>query len=180
MWLLCFSSGDLLDDLSVAFSAVNMLNLRPPWRPCLGATRFLSPSLLPLSLSSFQMCLALENPPVPLDLISSSNHPFCKLSPASCLLRGIYLSATYPSFRFFQTPNLLDAHPKENAAYPPHSLPSLFLFHVAVTTTSCQSKAYRSYRLLPSPSFQPLFLYLRTTTQIQATTVPLLNDWGRE
>lgn len=166
LWLLCTGSGDLLDDLTTVSSAATILNLCPPWHSCLDATRFLSPSLSPslCSFFFFQMCLVLDNPPVPLDLILSSIHLLCKLSPTFCL--PSYQPFIYPSFRLCQTPNLLDTHPKENTAYSPHNLPRLSLVQVDITTTSCQSKTYRSYQLLPSPSFQPLFLYLITTTQI--------------
>lgn len=165
-------SGDLLDDLSAVSSAVNILNLCSPWCSCLGATRLLSPSLLILSLlfrcaypQKSSCSSRLDN-----HLYPSILQALTCLLPSEISTEGspFALLLGFPNLQTYRTPI-----PKKTSIFSPRSTQTLV--QVDFTTPSCRSKTYRSYRLLPSPSSHPLFLYLRTTPKYKLPPSSLLN-----
>lgn len=108
----------------------------------------------------------LKNPPVPLDLITISTHPFCKLSPASCLPKS--LERVQPFALLLGFPNL-QTHPKENQYILPSVYPdsSPSGFHYPLMPV----KNLSIISITSLPILSSSLLYLRTTPRIQATTV---------
>lgn len=126
-WLLHISNGDLLNDLTVFKSALNILNLYPLWLPC------------PV-LSGFSFSISLPNPPVPLDWIFSFTQPFCKLSSVSFLSRGLQMHRPFIlPLAFSKLQTYLTCGPKtlQISVLFPQTTQILPNAENDITTTSC-------------------------------------------